>query len=77
MVKKTAGFVRKSLTGAELERLVDHLSFESMKKNSYVHYTELTEHLTKVHGVDRGTDFIGKGNDDPTLPSRVKYFPSI
>ena len=37
------------------------LSFESMKSNPSVNYDEITDKLTKVHGVERKTHFMRKG----------------
>jgi len=42
-------------------RLLDHLSFESMRTNPYVNYDEITETLTKARGNERKTHFMRKG----------------
>jgi len=61
VVRATAAFLGKSLTDAQLEKLLHHLSFESMKTNPSVNYDEVTEYLTHLHGEARKTHFIRKG----------------
>jgi len=45
----------------DFPKLMDHLSFDAMKKNPAVNHDELTERLIKIHGMDRKSDFIRKG----------------
>ncbi len=61
VVKRTGAFLGKSFSESELEQLLHHLSFESMKGNPYVNYDEITEYLTNIHGQGRRTHFIRKG----------------
>lgn len=61
VVRSTAKFLGKSYTEAEYEKLLQHLSFESMRGNSSVNYDEITEYLTRLHGRERKTHFIRKG----------------
>jgi len=61
IVRATAKFLGKSLTEVQLEKLVGHLSFESMKKNAAVNYDAVTDYLTNLHGQARKTHFVRKG----------------
>jgi hypothetical protein len=61
VIQKTAKFMGKQLSEQEILKLLDHLSFASMKSNPYVNYDEITDKLTRVHGVERKTHFMRKG----------------
>lgn len=54
VVKKTAKFLRKSITDEEVEKLCDHLSFEKMKKNPTVN----VEHETKILKESVGEKYV-------------------
>jgi len=54
-------FLGKSPPEMEIQRLVDHLSFQSMKSNPAVNNDESTELLARLHGQERKTHFIRKG----------------
>jgi len=60
-VDKTAEFLGKTINETEMQTLLNHLSFESMKTNPYVNYDEITNYLTEMHGQGRKTHFIRKG----------------
>jgi estrone sulfotransferase len=61
VAEKTAKFLGKSLNPSQKEKLLDHLSFESMKANPYINLDEITNHLTQIHGIPRKTHFMRKG----------------
>lgn len=54
-------FLGKAISVTEEEKLLDHLSFESMKVNPYINLDEITHMLTEIHGVPRKNHFIRKG----------------
>ncbi len=61
VVQKCAKFLNKPIDEAEMNRLLTHLSFESMKTNPYVNYDEITDILIKSRGTERKTHFMRKG----------------
>lgn len=61
MIDRTAAFIGRPISPNERAALLDHLSFESMKKNPHINLDEITQLLTQVHGVPRKTHFIRKG----------------
>jgi len=58
---KTARFLGKTLSPSDMEKLLDHLSFESMKANPFINLDEITNQLTQIHGLTRKTHFMRKG----------------
>jgi len=60
-VRATAKLLGKSLTDAEMQGVLHHLSFESMKTNPAVNNDEITDYLTQIHGEARKSHFIRKG----------------
>jgi len=61
VVQKVCKFMGKTLSESDMQKLLSHLSFESMKSNPYVNYDEITDKLTRVHGTERKTHFMRKG----------------
>ncbi|ODN03779.1 Sulfotransferase family cytosolic 1B member 1 [Orchesella cincta] len=61
VVEKASKFMGKTLSESDMQKLLSHLSFESMKSNPYVNYDEITDKLTRVHGTERKTHFMRKG----------------
>jgi len=61
VVLKTCAFMGKAYSNPEIDTLIHHLSFESMKNNPSVNYDEITEKLLKVQGAERKTHFMRKG----------------
>ncbi|ODM95898.1 Sulfotransferase family cytosolic 1B member 1, partial [Orchesella cincta] len=61
VVDRATEFLGKPISDEDKQVLLNHLSFESMKSNPYVNNDEVTNLLTKVHGVARQSHFIRKG----------------
>lgn len=62
VVRKVAAFLGKERTEEEIAKLVDHLSFESMKKNSSINTEAEEKMLREIH--QNGTEdvhFFRKG----------------
>jgi len=59
--KKVGEFLGKPVADEDMEKLVDHLDFKSMKNNPYVNYDEITDVLIQTRGTERKTHFMRKG----------------
>jgi len=61
IIRETATFLGKEMTGDQVDALAEHLSFENMKNNPAVNQLELIENLKKIHKREYSTQFIRKG----------------
>lgn len=61
---KTAQFLGKTLTGEQVETLLKHLSFESMKSNSSVNYENVIEINKKFKLIEGDGQFMRSGKVD-------------
>jgi hypothetical protein len=50
VIRKTARFLKKTLTDDGVSLLAEHLSFESMKNNPAVNKQDVVKTLQKIHG---------------------------
>jgi len=64
VVLKTAEFLGKTMSDTQLEKLLNHLSFESMKSNPAVNNDEAIGNLNQLLGIQKKTHFIRKGKVD-------------
>lgn len=60
-IRKVANFLNKKLTDEQVEKLKEHLSFESMKNNRSVNYETLVELNSKFKLVDGEGSFMRSG----------------
>lgn len=58
VIRRVAKFLGKTLTDDQIEKLKNHLSFESMKKNPAVNYEPLVEFVKKCIGEKYASDGI-------------------
>lgn len=61
IIRKVAAFLDKTLTDEQVERLREHLSFESMQKNPAVNYENMVADLRNLYGVQNDSKFMRKG----------------
>jgi hypothetical protein len=62
VVEKTAKFLEKPIkSNEEMEKLLNHLSFSSMKANPYLNNEELAKERSRFLGQEKKSDFVRKG----------------
>lgn len=61
VIQKTAHFLDKNLSTEEIEKLTEHLSFDSMKRNPSVNYELVTEMNKKFKLIDYEGQFMRSG----------------
>ncbi|CAL8122462.1 unnamed protein product [Orchesella dallaii] len=64
VIRQTANFLGVTLTDEKVERLTDHLSFESMRKNPAVNYEDIVCNMRNLHGSYHESKFMRKGKVD-------------
>lgn len=62
IIRKVARFLEKELTNEQVDKLKNHLSFESMKNNRSVNYEGLVELNSKFKLVDGEGSFMRSGS---------------
>ncbi len=61
IIRKTADFLGRDLTNQQVEKLTDHLSFESMRKNPSCNYEDIVSNMRNLHGTFHDSKFMRKG----------------
>lgn len=62
VIRQVAAFLQKPFTEQDIEKLANHVSFDSMKVNPSVNYGTVTQEMQRIHGVEKkNASFIRKG----------------
>lgn len=61
VIKVVAAFLDKSLSSEQISQLAEHLSFENMKDNVAVNYSERPKWMTELSNSSIASPFMRKG----------------